>query len=301
MRETQTETVRLPLAAHVARAGLYLALLAAWVATAGSLYMSEVLGWIPCLWCWYQRVAMYPLAVVLAAGLIARDRNTPRYALVLAVPGILASTYHILLQKVPAFAQFESCRVGVPCSVDYLNWLGFITIPMLAWVAFAIVIVGSALALRANRAVQLDYLAEGPLLGFSPAFSVGVAVAAVVALFVLSGVMTAQRATAAPAPVSLPMPSEGIALRATREEALRIYNQSCIGCHGPANAGMIWVRPEFLRERSDLELLAFMRAGRAANAPDNFSGQAMPANGGRVGLTDAQILALIDLMREAKR
>ncbi len=301
MRETQTETVRLPLAAHVARAGLYLALLAAWVATAGSLYMSEVLGWIPCLWCWYQRVAMYPLAVVLAAGLIARDRNTPRYALVLAVPGILASTYHILLQKVPAFAQFESCRVGVPCSVDYLNWLGFITIPMLAWVAFAIVIVGSVLALRANRAVQLDYLAEGPLLGFSPAFSVGVAVAAVVALFVLSGVMTAQRATAAPAPVSLPMPSEGIALRATREEALRIYNQSCIGCHGPANASMIWVRPEFLRERSDLELLAFMRAGRAANAPDNFSGQAMPANGGRVGLTDAQILALIDLMREAKR
>lgn len=301
MRETQTETVRLPLAAHVARAGLYLALLAAWVATAGSLYMSEVLGWIPCLWCWYQRVAMYPLAVVLAAGLIARDRNTPRYALVLAVPGILASTYHILLQKVPAFAQFESCRVGVPCSVDYLNWLGFITIPMLAWVAFAIVIVGSVLALRANRAVQLNYLAEGPLLGFSPAFSVGVAVAAVVALFVLSGVMTAQRATAAPAPVSLPMPSEGIALRATREEALRIYNQSCIGCHGPANASMIWVRPEFLRERSDLELLAFMRAGRAANAPDNFSGQAMPANGGRIGLTDAQILALIDLMREAKR
>lgn len=244
---------------------------------------------------------MYPLAVVLAAGLIARDRNTPRYALVLAVPGILASTYHILLQKVPAFAQFESCRVGVPCSVDYLNWLGFITIPMLAWVAFAIVIVGSVLALRANRAVQLNYLAEGPLLGFSPAFSVGVAVAAVVALFVLSGVMTAQRATAAPAPVSLPMPSEGIALRATREEALRIYNQSCIGCHGPANASMIWVRPEFLRERSDLELLAFMRAGRAANAPDNFSGQAMPTNGGRVGLTDAQILALIDLMREAKR
>ncbi len=291
----------LPSIARLASISLYLALLAAWVATAGSLYMSEVLGWIPCLWCWYQRVAMYPLAVVLAAGLIARDRNTPRYALVLAVPGILASTYHILLQKVPALAQFESCRVGVPCSVDYLNWLGFITVPMLAWVAFAIVIAGSVFALRANRVVAEDYLREGPVFGFSPAFSVVMTVAAVVALFVLGGVMTSQRAAAAQSRATLPTPAASLAASASRDEALRIYNQSCIGCHGPANASMIWVRPEFLRSRSDLELLAFMRAGRAANAPDNFSGQAMPANGGRVDLTDAQLLALIQLLREVKQ
>ena len=61
--------------------GMYVALIAAWVATCGSLYMSEVLGWIPCLWCWYQRIAMYPLAVLLAVGLIWGDRNVPKYAL----------------------------------------------------------------------------------------------------------------------------------------------------------------------------------------------------------------------------
>ncbi|MCS6773460.1 MAG: disulfide oxidoreductase [Thermoflexales bacterium] len=283
----------------LARWGIYTALAAAWVATAGSLYMSEVLGWVPCLWCWYQRIAMYPLALLLAFGLIVRDRSLPKYALMLAVPGLLAATYHILLQKVPFFARFEACRVGVPCSVDYLNWLGFITVPMLAWVAFAIVIAGSILALRAGA--DGAYLQAGPVLELSPTLSVGLVVIPVVLLFTLSGVLSGSQRTAEAQPSLEALSTTPSLERASDQEALRIYNQSCIGCHGPANAGMILVRPEFLRENSDLELLAFMRAGRAANAPDNFSGQAMPANGGRIDLTDAQILALIRLMREAKQ
>ncbi len=283
----------------LARVALYIALVTAWIATSGSLYMSEVLGWVPCLWCWYQRVAMYPLACVIALGLLARDRNLPQYMLGLAVPGILASTYHILLQKVPFFARFESCRVGVPCSVDYLNWLGFITIPMLAWAAFAIIMVAAVLALRAR---EEDFLAEGLLPGLSPAFSVVVLVAAVVAMFALSGALNARQHSSPSSALSTPdaAMSQTLPPAGTSSEAARIYNESCIGCHGPAGPGTAYIRDEFLRSKSDLALLSFMRAGRAANAPDNFSGMAMPANGGRIGLSDAQVLALIRYLREAR-
>ena len=187
----------------IARAAMYVALAAAWIATCGSLYMSEVLGWIPCLWCWYQRIAMYPLAVILAAGLIMRDRNVPKYALFLAIPGALASTYHVLLQKVPAFARLETCVMGVPCSADYLNLFGFITIPMLALAAIANVIAASVFALRTQPA-----LARSPLPFFPPAVVVSLVLAATVGLFALSGMMVrGSRQPTAALPADLPTSS----------------------------------------------------------------------------------------------
>ncbi len=282
----------------IARAAMYIALAAAWIATCGSLYMSEVLGWIPCLWCWYQRIAMYPLAVILAAGLVMRDRNLPKYALCLALPGALASTYHILLQKVPAFARFESCVIGVPCSADYLNLFGFITIPMLALVAFIIVVVSSVVALGArSEPGEESYLARGPLAVLSPAASVGLIVTAIVALFVLSGAMTRsqQQAPSIAASVPAAMTSD-----ASREAAAALYDRACAGCHGPANAGMQLIRADYLRDHSDLEVMALIRAGRDATAPDNFSGAAMPANGGQIGIPDEQLLALVRYLREVK-
>ncbi len=88
------------------RFGLYMAMIAAWIATCGSLFMSEAIGWIPCQWCWYQRIFMYPIAVILPLGLLRRDRNVAVYSLALSIIGIFASTYHILLQKVPFNARF---------------------------------------------------------------------------------------------------------------------------------------------------------------------------------------------------
>ncbi|MDW8451276.1 MAG: disulfide oxidoreductase [Anaerolineae bacterium] len=282
----------------LARTAMYVALAAAWIATCGSLYMSEVLGWIPCLWCWYQRIAMYPLAVILAAGLVLRDRNLPKYALCLAIPGALASVYHILLQKVPAFARFESCVVGVPCSADYLNLFGFITIPMLALAAFAIVIVACVIALSVREPAGENYLAYGPLTVLSPAASVGLIVAAIVALFVLSGAMTRSRQ---PAPsIATSAPAAALPAGASREAAAALYEQACAGCHGPANAGMQLIRAEYLREHSDLEVMALIRAGRSATDPDNFSGKAMPANGGQIGISDEQLAALVHYLREVR-
>src|SRR4051812_1850852 len=116
----------------------HIALLAAWVAMCGSLFFSEVLGWQPCVLCWYQRILMYPLAVLLAIGIVRRDRGLHVYVLPFSIAGIGVSLYHYLLIKTDWLPP-PPCAVGVPCTVDYLNWLGFINIPFLALAAFLII------------------------------------------------------------------------------------------------------------------------------------------------------------------
>jgi disulfide bond formation protein DsbB len=124
----------------IAGASRHVALLAAWIATCGSLFFSQVLGWPPCELCWYQRILMYPLALVLGVGILRRDRGVHLYVLPLSIAGIAVALYHHLLIKTNWFPP-PSCSAGVPCNVDYLNWLGFVTIPFLALTAFAIITV----------------------------------------------------------------------------------------------------------------------------------------------------------------
>lgn len=125
---------------------LYVALAAAWIATVGSLYFSEVRGLVPCALCWYQRILMYPLALIIAVGLLRRDRGVPAYILPLSVAGIVVATYHYLVQA-RVFDHSIACEQGVPCAARYINWFGFVTIPLLALVAFAVV----SLATSASR------------------------------------------------------------------------------------------------------------------------------------------------------
>ncbi|NJM06403.1 disulfide bond formation protein B [Candidatus Gracilibacteria bacterium] len=114
----------------------HIALLATWIATCGSLFFSEVLGWQPCLFCWYQRILMYPLAIILTVGILRNDRGMAAYVLPFSIAGVFMSTYHYLLIRAPRFFPPPPCTDGVPCSVDYINWLGFINIPTLALIAF---------------------------------------------------------------------------------------------------------------------------------------------------------------------
>src|SRR5262245_11359234 len=116
----------------------HFALLAAWIATCGSLFFSEVLGWRPCVLCWYQRILMYPLALLLAIGIIRRDRGLHLYVLPFSIAGMGVSLYHYLLIKTDWLPP-PACAVDIPCTVDYLNWFGFINIPFLALTAFLIV------------------------------------------------------------------------------------------------------------------------------------------------------------------
>lgn len=114
-----------------------LALLLAVIATSGSLYLSNGLGWEPCRLCWFQRILMYPLVVILGVGLLFNDENARDYALPLAMIGLPISLYHALLQR---YDQFESagCSVtSVSCeAVDLSFHFGYITVPVMAFTAF---------------------------------------------------------------------------------------------------------------------------------------------------------------------
>ncbi|EKN69377.1 thiol-disulfide oxidoreductase BdbC [Neobacillus bataviensis LMG 21833] len=130
---------------------LLLSWIAAIIATLGSLYFSEVMHFIPCTLCWYQRIFMYPLAIILGIAVYRNDKSIYQYVLPLSIIGVLISGYHTILQKIPYLQQFEMCTSGVPCSKDYINWLGFITIPMLALVAFIIITISMLVLARSNK------------------------------------------------------------------------------------------------------------------------------------------------------
>jgi len=135
---------------------LLVAWIAAVIATLGSLYFSEVMQFIPCTLCWYQRIFMYPLAIVLGIAFYKNDRRIYPYVLPLSIIGMLISGYHMLLQKISYLKQFEMCKTGVPCSEDYLNWFGFVTIPMLAFIAFTIITISLVILARSHEEVTVD-------------------------------------------------------------------------------------------------------------------------------------------------
>ncbi|WP_146552802.1 disulfide oxidoreductase [Rummeliibacillus sp. SL167] len=118
-------------------------LLLAWVtsiiAMGGSLFFSEVMDFIPCTLCWYQRILMYPLVIFLGIAFYHQEKTIYKYILPISIIGMATSSYHYALQKIPSMHEFATCTSGVPCSGQYINWLGFITIPFLALIAFTII------------------------------------------------------------------------------------------------------------------------------------------------------------------
>jgi disulfide bond formation protein DsbB len=116
-----------------------LAWIQALVATCGSLYFSEVLKLTPCVLCWYQRIAMYPLVVVLGVGLLLRERRIRLYALPLSLIGLAIAIYHNLLYYGIIPESIQPCTTGVSCTTRQIEWLGFITIPLLSLVAFTVI------------------------------------------------------------------------------------------------------------------------------------------------------------------
>src|SRR5690606_39336938 len=91
---------------------------------------------VPCVLCWYQRILMYPLALILGVTTYRQDGRAFAYSLPLSALGMVAALYHVLDQNVPGFGNAAVCQGGVPCSAKYINWLGFISIPVLSLTAF---------------------------------------------------------------------------------------------------------------------------------------------------------------------
>lgn len=104
-----------------------------------SLYYSQVVGFIPCEFCWYQRIAMYPIAVLLLVAVATRSRVSPRYIVTLAAIGLALSIYHYQMQLFPDGG--GSCAGPVPCTGKYVQEFGFITIPFMAGCGFVSILV----------------------------------------------------------------------------------------------------------------------------------------------------------------
>ena len=137
-------------AAVGARALVGVAALLAVGATLGSLYLSEIAHLEPCRWCWFQRIAMYPLALVLVVGWLRRDRGVHLYGLPMCLAGAAVSTWHYLLQHFPDLEGATTCSITSPCTVRYAWEFGFVSIPYMAGSVF--VLVGVLLNMSRHRA-----------------------------------------------------------------------------------------------------------------------------------------------------
>jgi disulfide bond formation protein DsbB len=126
---------------------VFLCWLLACIAALGSLFFSEVMGYPPCVLCWYQRICMYPLVLVLPAGLFPFDKNIVRYALPLALLGSLIAVFHLLLVAGYIPESIKPCIQGIPCTEVQVVWFGFLTIPLLSALSFFLI---SALLLRVH-------------------------------------------------------------------------------------------------------------------------------------------------------
>jgi len=125
--------------AAVSAYSAWLAWLVAATATAGSLYFSEVANYPPCRLCWFQRICMYPMAVILLVGAIRRDRAVRWYALPLAGIGIVISAYHYLIEWYPSL-EATSCDPVTPCTTVWFRRFGFASLPFMAGCGFLAII-----------------------------------------------------------------------------------------------------------------------------------------------------------------
>ena len=120
---------------------VFFALIVSFVATLGSLFFSEVMHFIPCSLCWYQRIFMYSLVFLFLVNLLFPDDKIFKYSFPLVIIGCMISIYHNLLMFGIIPENLSPCVQGVPCSTVYINWLGFITIPLLSFFAYTTILI----------------------------------------------------------------------------------------------------------------------------------------------------------------
>lgn len=145
-----------PMKSFVMQYGMYISWLQAIIATGSSLYLSEVLQWTPCILCWYQRILMYPLVIIILVGIYIKDKLLPYYVLALSIPGALMALYHYLLQKGVLPQEIAPCTLGASCEREYIGWFGFITIPLLSFAAFAVISIVTFLYFKYSQDNNLD-------------------------------------------------------------------------------------------------------------------------------------------------
>ncbi|HEY0827993.1 MAG TPA: disulfide oxidoreductase [Bacilli bacterium] len=119
--------------------GLHICWVIAFIATIGSLYFSEIASYLPCKLCWYQRIMMYPLVIILGIAAAKKEYRTAQYVLPMTIIGGCISLYHYLMEKTTWIESSNTTCGPIPCDYEWINWLGFITIPFLALTAFMLI------------------------------------------------------------------------------------------------------------------------------------------------------------------
>ena len=132
---------------QVRASGLWIICMITTGAMVGSLYFSESVGFAPCKLCWYQRIAMYSIAIISFVAALRNDKNIARYTIVLAPIGLVVSTYHYLLEWFPTL-ETNVCSLDVPCTAVWFRELGFVTLCFMAGCAFITVIAVSLAIMR---------------------------------------------------------------------------------------------------------------------------------------------------------
>ena len=115
---------------------VFLGWLIAVLSTLASLFFSHVMEFAPCVLCWYQRICMFPLVILLARGLFPLDLQVVKYALPLTAAGWLLAAYHIMIYAGIVPESLQPCSKGVSCAEEYLELFGFLSIPLLSLLSF---------------------------------------------------------------------------------------------------------------------------------------------------------------------
>ena len=144
---------------QVRASGLWIICMITTGAMVGSLYFSESVGFAPCKLCWYQRIAMYSIAIISFVAALRNDKNIARYTIVLAPIGLLVSTYHYLLEWFPTL-ETNVCSLDVPCTAVWFRELGFVTLCFMAGCAFITVIAVSLAIMREQTTDKTSTLQE---------------------------------------------------------------------------------------------------------------------------------------------
>jgi len=95
----------------------------------------------PCVLCWWQRIFLFPMVLMLPLALFPYDVRIVRYVLPLAVAGFAFALFHHLLVLGYIPEAIKPCVQGVPCTEMKINWFGFLTIPLMSLLAFSAIIV----------------------------------------------------------------------------------------------------------------------------------------------------------------
>lgn len=132
---------------------LYIIFGQSFIALFGSLFFSEVANFAPCILCWYQRVFMYPICILTAVGIVRKDKEVGYYVLSLSLIGLLISIFHNLLYWGIIPEKAGPCVAGISCTTKFIEWFGFVTIPMLSFIGFSIISICAVAFIKSKKKI----------------------------------------------------------------------------------------------------------------------------------------------------